>query len=224
MDEKVSINVSTAPVRKTRKRASRPNPPLQDGTQFNAMYETLPGLHGMGRIYDNKVYKVVDSIYQSSILTTSTVAETGAAWYYTLTLSPGYGDLEQVFDQYRVREIEIWTVPSGAGTDGPNVLYSSVIDYDDETALANVGKALQYPNAVCANFNQGSYRRFVPHIAVAAYSGSFSGYQNQVAPWIDVASDTVRHYGIKINSFATPGGAKTISIYARVHLEFRNLR
>jgi len=39
---------------------------------------------------------------------------------------------------------------------------------------------------------------------VAAYNGAFAGYANLGAQWIDAASTTVQHYGVKTY---VPGGA-----------------
>jgi len=67
------------------------------------------------------------------------------------------------------------------------------------------------------------YRKFIPHVAVASYSGTFTSFTNEVAPWIDIASPSVQHYGLK--TACTPTTAVVqYTARARLSVSFRNVR
>jgi hypothetical protein len=73
-----------------------------------------------------------------------------------------------------------------------------VIDYDDTSALSSAGAAVVYSNCVVLNPGESVERIFKPKVAIAAYTGSFSGYAVEDDVWIDAASSTVQHYGVKV--------------------------
>jgi hypothetical protein len=186
-----------------------------------APYTKLP------RSIGNKDYRIVQSVDYNTglsntpLVTSSTSAATYAAKYFTI------GDLDQVntlaafFDQYRIDLIEVWIECATPGT--YNTHFVSVIDFDDANVLTTYPSAADYQNAVDTSINISHYRAFVPHIAVASYSGSFISYQNVTAPWIDYASSGVQHYGIKV-AVATTVAVQTFNIRARFHVSNRNVR
>jgi hypothetical protein len=111
--------------------------------------------------------------------------------------------LASVFDQYRLVLIELWLTPRQAvevTTDSG--LTTSVVDYDDAASIT-VAQANDYGNALIARGDMGHYRCFVPHIATAAYSGTFTSYANMSGQWLDAASGGVYHYGAKFASTVT---------------------
>jgi hypothetical protein len=133
--------------------------------------------------------------------------------------------LANVFDQYRITEVEFWLMPRilGVLTTSYGGILSTVIDLDDSTVLTQPNQAGDYSSCVTTESSQGHYRRFVPHAAIAAYSGAFSSFANQPSPWCDTSSPSVVHYGIK----ATLTVHSTQVIYdinTRLHLEFRSVR
>jgi len=73
-----------------------------------------------------------------------------------------------------------------------------VIDYDNAAALSTAAEARSYESCVIVPPGESCSRQFRPHIAVAAYNGSFGGYMNSEPQWIDCGSSTVQHYGIKL--------------------------
>jgi len=132
-----------------------------------------------------------------------------------------------VFDQYRILRAEVWIVPRlsqvSSSTVNPGQLVS-VIDYDDGNALGSFADGLQYSNALVGPGLQGHYRDFAPHIAVGAYSGSFTSYANlDATTWIDCASTGVSFYGLKAASTVTDA-TYTYDINVRLHVQFRNSR
>lgn len=103
------------------------------------------------------------------------------------------------FDLYKIDAIRFSVVPQQnavglvAGL-GLVDLYC-VIDYDDATTLSN---ANTYNNVIKLGPGESLQRTFKPKAAQALYTGSFNGFAQMGNNWIDAASTTVQHYGIKI--------------------------
>jgi len=177
-------------------------------------------------ISDNKPYRISQELNAGTIISTSTTIPTFGATSFSVNSLDQISQLAAVFDQYRIDEIECWCIPNqlGLNAGGAGLLYS-VVDYDDSSNLSTIGQAEDYTNCLCSPSNEGHYRRFVPHAAVAMYSGSFTSYGNVASPWIDTASTNVQHYGLKMACTAITGGtAETIALQVRYHLSFRNVR
>lgn len=104
-----------------------------------------------------------------------------------------------IFDRYRIDAVRFSIAPRnnaiGVQT-GLTDLYF-VIDYDDASSLASQTAAETYSTVIKLAPGESSSRTFAPRIAVAAYNGAFTGFLNQGPQWIDCASNTVQHYGIK---------------------------
>jgi len=100
-----------------------------------------------------------------------------------------------------------------------------VKDYDDANLLASNTDYLQYQN--CKIVNPVSRVRKVslrPRIANATYGGgAFTSYSNMPAMWLDVASPSVEHYGVKIGTSATTV-VINYQVVAKFVLEFKNPR
>jgi len=172
---------------------------------------------------NNKPYLVLQGSEIGNVLTISASVAAFGSIGFTLTLLDQASAFASVFDQYRIRLIETWMIPQFASSNQQVTNWCTVEDYDDATALTTYAAALDYTNVMSTPLSDGHYRRFVPHIAVAAFSGSFSSFENVVAPWIDAASSAVAHYGIKTASLAS-GAAGAVIMNARLHVQFRNVR
>jgi hypothetical protein len=159
-------------------------------------------------------------------MTTSTTVPTFSATSFSVNSLDQISQLAAVFDQYMIEELEVWVFPNtlGAATGAQAGLLYSAIDYDDAATLSTIGQIEDYTNVVVSTPNQGHYRRFVPHIAVAAYSGSFTSFMNVDTQWIDSAYTNVQHYGLKIAATATPAAQSAYTLQVRYHLAFRNVR
>jgi hypothetical protein len=122
-------------------------------------------------------------------------------YYFTLTDS---GISSGPFDQYRINCVRFTIAPQnnaiGLVTNSTTALVPLyfVIDYDDATALSTEADALQYNNVVVLNPGESANRLFRPKMAVAAYTGTFTGYANMEPQWLDAASPTIQHYGVKV--------------------------
>jgi len=108
------------------------------------------------------------------------------------------------FDQYKILAIRAVFAPQnnaiGLVTNSSTTLSTLyvVIDYDDSTNLGSIAAAEAYSNCIALQPGESCERLFKPRMALAAYSGAFSSYANMSDQWIDSASGTVQHYGIKV--------------------------
>jgi len=180
-------------------------------------------------VRDNKVYNFVQSTAPGTIFTSAVVPTFYSTNFTATTHINQFSSFAAVFDQYKITELEVWLTPSGPGT-APGYVQATtmklytVIDYDDSANLASTNAALQYQNVQIGRLDDGHYRRWRPHCAVAGYGGAFSSYLNIPAPWIDVASTAVQHYGLKIALDATTAANDVrIDMLIRVHVSFRNV-
>jgi len=173
----------------------------------------------------NTPYKMTQSLEALNTLASSTTLETFTANLFRLSNLANDASFQAVFDQYRITEIEFYIIPNtkNLNTSNDAGLMTSVIDYDDATNLTSVALANCYPNAIVTPGTLGHYHRFVPHIAVAAYSGAFTSFTNVAPQWIDIASDSVQHFGVKTAWTAT-SVIMSYNIDVRYHFEFRNVR
>lgn len=176
----------------------------------------------------NKVFSMVKTYQRTQIVSTTTLSTTGA-YYVDYNSVNDSGSLSAVFDQYRIALVEITFIPDAtvaiaggtASASAPPMFYSAV-DLDDNTAVS-LNQLQDYPGCKSTLCTSSHKHVFVPHCALAAYSGSFTSYANVTAPWIDVASPAVQHYGVKY----AWGAATTVCGYEviiRILLEFRNVR
>jgi hypothetical protein len=145
------------------------------------------------------------------------------SFYFTINSVDQITALAAVFDQYRIDEIELWWIPRViAGLSNPGQVLST-IDYDDAAALTTVAQASDYDNCLTTSAYTGHYRRFKPHIALGAYSGTFTSYQNAGPSWIDFNSTTVQHYGVKF-AVTVQSAASVFDVNIRYHISMRNVR
>jgi len=192
-----------------------------DGKNWSMIIQSRPATTLPQRI-QNLPFNITQEANAGTLVTTSTSTPSFGSLYFTVAGLDQISSLTAVFDQYRVNMVEAWILPF-FGTSNGYTSYASVIDYDDASNLTTYAQALDYTNVVETQISNGHYRKFVPHIAVAAYSGSFTSYENVTAPWIDCSSTAVQHYGLKIASPAT-SVSSTITATYRLHVSFRNVR
>jgi hypothetical protein len=174
---------------------------------------------------DSQIYSVVQTQLFPAVLATSVSVPTFLQSGFTLSSLDQVTQLAAVFDQYRIKRIEAWVYPtndtSAAASQGE---MATVLDFDDTTALTTFAQALDYQNCLVGKVQEGHYRSFRPHVAIAAYgSGAFTSYANVVSPWIDCTSTTVAHYGIKYAATVT-SSVLTYDLLVRYHVDFRSVR
>jgi len=156
-------------------------------------------------------------------LTSSAVSGTNtyAAQNFTLSLFNAATSMAAVFDQYRIDQIECWVDPVGiASTSYP--FLSTAVDIDDSNTPASAGQVLDKQGAVSGTGQAGHYHRWLPHMAIAAYSGAFTSYTNEPAQWIDCASPAVQHYGLKALSVSNGTTPVVYTLSYRAVISFRS--
>jgi hypothetical protein len=176
------------------------------------------------RNLDSQIYRCVKTIPMTSIASNGATGVT-TAQYFALSSVGDVSSLTNVFDQYRITLVEVLFVPRNSNNTSsvnPGRL-TTVIDYDDASGLGSEAEAFDYSNAITTSGFDQQRRVFVPHMAMAAYSGTFTSYANLSNQWIDCSSTTVQHYGIKAY-WSLADGTYTTDILARLHLEFKNVR
>jgi hypothetical protein len=195
--------------------------------------ERLFSEDGFGNIYraprnvDNKVYRIVRDFTTATWFQTSTTIEVDQAQGFSMTNVPDVSNFSSLFDQYRIALIEAWILPWDSNTAAvgeiPGLL-ASVVDYDDATSTS-YAQLMEYQNVLIGHTTQAHYRKFVPHVAVAAYgSGVFTSFANEVAPWIDMASTGVTHYGLKVACNVGTGTQRSFDLVCRFTIDLRNVR
>lgn len=172
----------------------------------------------------NKVYHVFQTADLGAISSNVTTV-TGAINFGFVQLNQAAA-LTAVFDQYRLAMVEVTFLPqiSIVTATIASPLFYTTVDLDDSTPVSIT--ALQdYPGCQETISIKQHKHTFTPHIAVAAYSGAFTSFANESAPWIDVASPSVQHYGVKYGFAADPTGQSYgYNIRVRYHFMFRNVR
>jgi len=135
---------------------------------------------------------------------------------------PDYAEFTNLFDQFCILGVQIRisprvsnaTVSTSANT-GTQFLYG-VLDRSDITLPTSMQQLREYQTlktwTTTTETNRPWTIKMSPRIAVAAYSGAFSGYSAPGLTWIDAQSPSVQHYGIKLG---IPAGftAGTVTFY-----------
>lgn len=155
-------------------------------------------------------------------MTSSITVPTFQAHYTNLNSINNAASFAAIFDQYMIDGMEAWLIPNqnSASASSNNGLLYSVIDLDDASALSTLAQFGEYSSCVTSMASQGHYRHFKPHVALATYNGAFGGYGNRANVWIDAASLTVQHYGLKFG-LSVCGAVMTYDLVVRIHCRFR---
>jgi hypothetical protein len=161
--------------------------------------------------------------FASGNITSSTTVSVYNTYPVQASLLAEFGSYAAIFDQYCIpcliyRFIPLTAIQAAGSSPG---LFLTVIDHDDSTALTSTGQAQEYSTLLETNQSVGQTRVVFPRIAAAVYSGSFVSYSN-TRSWIDCASSTVYHYGLK--SVLTPSVTDTYmyAVETDVYVLFRD--
>jgi len=174
-----------------------------------------------------QVYTMQRSVDLGNV--SSATTEVDGAFVFALTDLQGYSEFTSLFDQYILSEVEMLWLPHEndsqvASGNASTTKLLVAADYDDGTPI-NENAIVQYSPLKIINFNQELRIKIKPHVALAAYNGSFSGYANVADQWIDIASSGVQHYGIKY--VLTAANASSLSgwrVFAKYTLKLKMLR
>ncbi len=180
---------------------------------------------------NNQVYKFAQWI-QDSTIAQAALTPSFLVFNFQLAQLDQYTSYTAVFDQYRITKASVQFRPMYTAQPLTTTLTTfvpliyTVVDYDDNNSPGTIAVMREYQNCNIHEYETFTHE-FVPHMALAAYSGAFSSYANRAKQWIDCASATVQHYGLKCG--VTPGfsGQTNLQIWnvsARLEVEFRNVR
>jgi len=171
---------------------------------------------------DNVPHHVWQTAELGNLLTSSAGAEVDGVQGFTLNQIQGIASWLAVFDQYMIKEIEVWfTLSSAIANNSDNFRLATVVDYDDVNS-ATYNALLQYANVTDTGRLEGVYRRFRPHMAMSVQTtGTTTTSRNVPSSWVDSAQPAAYHFGTKFSLTAT---SNTVVLAARVryHIMFRN--
>lgn len=152
---------------------------------------------------------------------------------FTLSDLPNYTELTNLYDEYRIKAVRIFWIPTtnvngtvwnGAST----IVYSlpalySWIDNDDDTVPTSLAQGQEYESFKChGQLSTTRQRTIIPDASKALYTGAaFTGYGNARNQWIDNNSPNVKHYGIKYGIVNQTANSGAMDVVATFYLEFR---
>jgi len=189
---------------------------------WNIDSQPMPALNAV-RPQDNVVHRFTQTADGGTWLTSSASVPVFQGTNFTLSGMPNASTYTALFDQYKIEMIEAWIYAAASNNGGHTGTLYTAVDYDSSAAPASIAVIQDYSTVITSPIaTTGHYHRFVPHIAVAAYSGTFVSYRNETAPWIDTVSNTVQHYGL-IGATTINSDAMVVAAIYRYHLAFRNV-
>lgn len=160
------------------------------------------------------------TIPPATFLLSSVTVPTFNAQSFALASCPGAGEYTALFDDYKILQLECWI--DVVGTTGSNTVVGDAVvcvDRDDATVPVSYSSVANHQSAVQMAGQNGCYFRFVPYMALAAFSGTFTSYTSTPPEWLDCASPGVAHYGLKIAALAM-NPAIIYQVTSRLTIEF----
>lgn len=178
------------------------------------------------------VYSFKQNIDEFQIAGASANSYSGKS--FTLQYLAQYATFTALFDQYRIDRIELTFRPVynvnnflASGTAGANQMQRiyTVVDYDDDASPTTLQQLEEYTNCKIHQYETFTIS-FVPHVANAVYSGAFTSFGNLRSPWIDCASSTVAHYGIKwgVTGSLNATYNQAWNVAGKMWVSFKNVR
>jgi len=122
---------------------------------------------------------------------------------FTLNSLEGSGTLQTLFDFYRIRGVRATIRPQNiaVGLVDPTVTklveFYWVLDYNDNTPLANAATAREYDNCVILYPGETATRTFQPKMSATVRSAAGTDYMSVAPQWLNTSSDDILHYGMK---------------------------
>jgi hypothetical protein len=157
----------------------------------------------------------------AQILTTSTSASVYGSTAFWLSQYSS-GDLLVVFDQYKILEIEVWIEPSVVMSPmSASTVFYTAVDLDDANVPTSSDQLVNHAAVVSSETGTAHYHRWVPYMALAAFSGAYTSYTSSKPQWIDAASPGVQHFGIKMAVPLPDGIPRAYTITSRMLVAFR---
>jgi len=165
------------------------------------------------QIEKNPIYSIRQLCFPSA--TTMSVSGTGVSYtaasgtilgatttgffslYFMLgDFSQAASEFGPLVDQYRIPKVRVHIYPgtnTSTSTTTQNPPVYTVVDYDDSTVLSTINGAFEYQNVEI----HSPYKPFTLTLKPRQAVASGSGFLNIPTGWVDMANQTVAHYGIK---------------------------
>lgn len=162
--------------------------------QINRPMPTKPDVEILRQSKRDKIYTFWEAYVGPSIITSSTL-EVDTPINILFSNLGNSASYAAVFDTYRILQVTVEFFPQSTPTISQPSVYT-VIDYDD-SAASTISALQRYDTLQVVPMGTYFQRTFNPRIATAAYSGVFTSFAQSKSSWIDMASTSVIHYGIK---------------------------
>jgi hypothetical protein len=163
------------------------------------------------------------TVETAGLFTTSTTVPTYTGTVFALSALPNYTAYTAVFDQYKIDAIEMWIFSAVEGVTPTSFglgIWNSAVDYDDGNTPTTISQVSDKQTNVASSIQCGHYHKWVPQYAIDAYQGTFTGF-GSARGWLDCASPTIQHYGLKTSCGATPTNTYVFSSIVRYTISFR---
>lgn len=163
-----------------------------------------------------KIHTVKRVIEEAFDISTDGINPELVAFKFKLDDLPGYTDLTNLFDMYRIDRISIRFSPeyteltdAALVSNAVNVFFNSVIDLTDANVPASVHELLQYESLVSTGITKEHSRSWVPTYLTAEGGVPYRSY-------IPTSDASVNHMGLKV---AIPTTGVSMTFRARVTME-----
>jgi len=157
-----------------------------------------------------------------------TSADQGFGYSFALSDLPSATEFTALFDSYRIEQVDmIWHMNQQVAANiWPTIYIFS--DLDDSAAPSTLDEVMQRDNCEVIQFapNRLQFTRSVrPQFQLTASSASV-GMVNPRLTWLDCATATIAHYGIRgwAKLYNNTLGPINVNITMRYHLAFRSAR
>jgi hypothetical protein len=176
-----------------------------------------------GNELDKQVTRTIKTFQLTNVVTSTTV-NTFRSYSFSVSSLSDITEMSGVFDQYRLCFVEVKFIPNiteAISSTPLSGLNYTVIDLDDANAFTSFSDALDYNSLGVWKPLETIQVAFKPRMAIAAYGASvFGSFTNSEPKWIDAASTTVEHYGLKTVFGSTTSSVTYVPI-VRLHVEWR---
>jgi len=174
---------------------------------------------------DRHIFKYRQYIYTTTITQGNAAAgDTLGTLAMILQQCNNDAAFSDLYDQYRIDYLEFTFYPTTTLADladqlGPAVppvpaLIYTVVDRDDQTTPVNLAELYEYQTIETHNTGQQFTLRFKPGTVgtMVNAAGTQVAARNEISPWLDIAQNTIRHYGVKYG--ITAGAASQLGLSA----------
>jgi hypothetical protein len=171
----------------------------------------------------SRLFNVVSSYFSQNVTPSATLFTSGAV-FFQLSYITDYVYYTQVFDAYRVVQLEVQFIPhvqAGSGAQVP--LFYTCIDYDDNNAPSNGAIIMQYDSCQINPSTVLVSRNLAPKASLSVYTGGVAaGYaQSSGSSWFDCASSGIDFYGVKFGIESAPSAVVYYEVIVTAFVQFK---